>query len=195
MTFWIEQAAVAVCAISGALAAAGKRLDLFGVLVLAVVTAVGGGTIRDLCLGARPVFWIENPSHIVNASVTALVTFFIARVWVLPQRALLIADAFGLALFTIVGTEKSLALQSSGVIAVMLGVITGVAGGSVRRPAPPRASARTRRRTGFWRWPSFWRCAWLPTGGSCACRSSNPAIPQHETRLQAFRSRRRQPRR
>lgn len=132
MTFWIEQAAVAVCAVSGALAAAGKRLDLFGVLVLAVVTAVGGGTIRDLCLGARPVFWIENPSHIVNASLTALVTFFIARVWVLPQRALLIADAFGLALFTIVGTEKSLALQSSGVIAVMLGVITGVAGGILR---------------------------------------------------------------
>jgi uncharacterized membrane protein YeiH len=132
MTFWIEQAAVAVCAISGALAATGKRLDLFGVLVLAVVAAVGGGTIRDLCLGARPVFWIENPSHIVTASVTALVTFFIARVWVLPQRALVIADAFGLALFTIVGTEKSLALQSSGVIAVMLGIITGVAGGILR---------------------------------------------------------------
>jgi len=132
MTFWIEQAAVAVCAISGALAAVGKRLDLFGVLVLAVVTAVGGGTIRDLCLGARPVFWIENPSHIVTASATALVTFFIARGWMLPQRALLIADAFGLALFTIVGTEKSLVLQSSGVIAVMLGVITGVAGGILR---------------------------------------------------------------
>jgi uncharacterized membrane protein YeiH len=132
MIFWIEQAAVAVCAISGALAAAGKRLDLFGVLVLAVVTAVGGGTIRDLCLGARPVFWIENPSHIVTASATALLTFFIARVWLLPQRVLLIADAFGLALFTIAGTEKALAFQSPGVIAVMLGVITGVAGGILR---------------------------------------------------------------
>ncbi len=128
----IEQFAVAVCAISGALAAAGKRLDLFGVLVLAIVTAVGGGTIRDLCLGVKPVFWIENPAYILNATITALATFVIARFWIVPQRVLLIADAFGLALFTIVGTEKALAFQSSGVIAVMLGVITGVAGGVLR---------------------------------------------------------------
>jgi uncharacterized membrane protein YeiH len=129
---WLEYAAVAVCAISGALAAAGKRLDLFGVIVLAVVTAVGGGTIRDLCLGAKPVFWIENPAYILIATITALATFVIARFWTVPQRGLLIADAFGLALFTIAGTEKSLLFQSSGVIAVMLGVITGVAGGVLR---------------------------------------------------------------
>jgi uncharacterized membrane protein YeiH len=64
--------------------------------------------------------------------VTALATFVIARFWTLPQRVLLVADAFGLALFTIAGTEKSLLLQSSGVIAIMLGVITGVAGGLLR---------------------------------------------------------------
>ena len=132
MPAWLEQFAVAVCAISGALAASGKRLDLFGVIVLAVVTAVGGGTVRDLCLGAKPGFWIENPNHIVTATVTALATFVIARFWTLPQRVLLVADAFGLALFTIAGTEKSLLLQSSGVIAIMLGVITGVAGGLLR---------------------------------------------------------------
>lgn len=132
MPAWLEQFAVAVCAISGALAAAGKRLDLFGVIVLAVVTAVGGGTIRDLCLGAKPVFWIENPAYILNATITALATFVIARFWTVPQRALVIADAFGLALFAIAGTEKALLFQSSGVIAVMLGVITGVAGGVLR---------------------------------------------------------------
>jgi uncharacterized membrane protein YeiH len=132
MPDWLEQAAVAVCAISGALAASGKRLDLFGVIVLAIVTAAGGGTIRDLCLGAQPVFWIENPNHIVTATVTALVTFVIARFWKMPHRALLVADAFGLALFTIAGTEKSLLLEAPGVIAVMLGVITGVAGGLLR---------------------------------------------------------------
>ena len=128
----LEYSAVAVCAISGALAAAGKRLDLFGVIVLAVVTAVGGGTIRDLCLGAKSVFWIENPNYIVVATLAALVTFVIARFWTMPHRVLLVADAFGLALFTIAGTEKALLLQSSGVIAVMLGVITGVAGGVLR---------------------------------------------------------------
>lgn len=132
MPAWLEQFAVAVCAISGALAAAGKRLDLFGVIVLAVVTAVGGGTIRDLCLGAKPVFWVEQPSYILNATLTALATFVVARFWTVPQRALVIADAFGLALFAIAGTEKALLFQSSGVIAVMLGVITGVAGGVLR---------------------------------------------------------------
>lgn len=132
MPVWLEHLAVAVCAISGVLAAAGKRLDLFGVLVLALVTAVGGGTIRDLCLGAQPVFWIQDPSHVVNATVTALVTFVIARFWKMPHRVLLIADAFGLAMFTIAGVEKSLLYQQSSVIAVMLGVVTGVAGGMLR---------------------------------------------------------------
>lgn len=132
MPVWLEHFAVAVCAISGVLAAAGKRLDLFGVLVLALVTAVGGGTIRDLCIGAVPVFWVQDPSYITNSSITALLTFFIARFWIIPHRALDIADAFGLALFTIVGVEKSLLYQSSTIIAIMLGVVTGVAGGMLR---------------------------------------------------------------
>lgn len=130
--FWVEQAAVAICACSGALAAAGKKVDLFGVLVLAVVTAVGGGTVRDLCLGVRPLFWVENPSYIVTATGAALATFALARFVTIPIKALLVADAFGLALFTIAGTEKSFLLQSSAVIAVMLGIITGVVGGLLR---------------------------------------------------------------
>ena len=129
---WFEFFAVAVCAISGVLAASGQRLDLFGILVLALVTAVGGGTIRDVCLGAYPIFWIQNPSYIVAALLAALLTFVAARFFRMPHRVLLIADAFGLALFTIVGTEKSLQLQSSGLIAVLLGVVTGVAGGVLR---------------------------------------------------------------
>jgi len=132
MSFWLEQFAVAVCAISGALAAAGRRMDLFGVIVLAIVTAVGGGTIRDLCLGAEPVFWVEKPTYILNATITALLTFVVARFWVLPQRVLLIADAAGLALFTIVGTEKALIYESPETIAVVLGIVTGVAGGCLR---------------------------------------------------------------
>lgn len=132
MSFWFEHFAVAVCAISGVLAATDRKVDLFGVLVLAIVTAVGGGTIRDLCLGVRPVFWVQDPSHIVTAALTALVTFVVARYWTLPHKALLIADAFGLALFTIVGVEKSLLYQSSGLIAILLGVVTGVAGGMLR---------------------------------------------------------------
>ena len=132
MPSWVEYLAVAVCAISGVLAAEGKRMDLFGALVLALVTAVGGGTIRDLCLGVRPVFWIQAPEHVTTALVAAQSTFVLARFIEMPNRALMIADAFGLALFGIVGTERALAHGSSGMIAIMLGVVTGVAGGILR---------------------------------------------------------------
>lgn len=129
---WIEFAAVAVCAVSGVLAAAGQRFDLFGILVLAMVTAVGGGTIRDICLGSYPIFWIRNPDYILTALSAAMVTFVTARFFKMPHRFLLIADAFGLALFAIVGAEKALVLQSSGLIAILMGVVTGVAGGVLR---------------------------------------------------------------
>lgn len=129
---WIEHFGVAVCAISGVLAAEGKRMDLFGALVLALVTAVGGGTIRDICLGAEPVFWIENIDFLHTALGAALATFVLARFVHPPNRALALADAFGLALFGIVGTEKSLLYESPALVAVLLGVVTGVAGGILR---------------------------------------------------------------
>ena len=132
MPAWIEYIAVAVCAITAVLAAEGKRIDLFGVLVLALVTAVGGGTIRDLCLGVRPVFWIEQPQVVWTALIAAAVTFVIVRFTHLPARLLGVADAFGLALFGIVGTEKALAFGTPGIVAVLLGIVTGVAGGILR---------------------------------------------------------------
>ena len=132
MQLWLEHFAVCVSAISGVLAARGKRVDLFGVLVLALVTAFGGGTVRDLLVGDLPVVWIREPSLLLNASVMALVTFFVRRVRALPRGFLLVADAFALALFTIVGTRKGVALDFAAPVAVMLGVITGVAGGILR---------------------------------------------------------------
>lgn len=132
MPVWIEYFAVAVCAITAVLAAEGKRMDLFGVLVLALVTAVGGGTIRDLCLGVRPVFWIEQPQVVWTALIAATVTFIIVRFTHLPSRFLDVADAFGLALFGIAGTEKALAYGTPGIVAVLLGIVTGVAGGILR---------------------------------------------------------------
>jgi uncharacterized membrane protein YeiH len=129
---WIEYFAVAVCAISAVLAAEGKRMDLFGVMVLALVTAVGGGTIRDLCLGVRPVFWIEQPHHVWTALIAAAMTFVIVRFVHLPAKMLAIADAFGLALFGIAGTEKALSFGTPGIVAILLGIVTGVAGGILR---------------------------------------------------------------
>lgn len=129
---WIEYSAVAVCAITAVLAAEGKGMDLFGVMVLALVTAVGGGTIRDLCLGVRPLFWIEQPMYVWTALLAALVTFVVVRFMHPPNRLLAVADAFGLALFGIVGTEKALALGTPGIVAILLGIVTGVAGGILR---------------------------------------------------------------
>lgn len=129
---WIEFSAVAVCAISGVLAAEGKRMDLFGAMVLAIVTAVGGGTIRDLCLGVSPVFWIEAPDYLHTTLIAALATFILVRFVKMPSRVLLIADAFGLALFGIIGTEKALLHGAPGTVAILLGIVTGVAGGIIR---------------------------------------------------------------
>ncbi len=132
MLNFLEHFGVAVNAIAGALAARGRRVDLFGVVVLALVTAFGGGTVRDLCLGATPVFWIERPEFVWNALAAGLATFFLARRVEPPLKALEFADAFGLALFTMLGAAKSLAFGSAPVIAVALGTITGVAGGILR---------------------------------------------------------------
>lgn len=132
MRYVLEHFAVAVCAVTGVLAARGKSIDLFGVVVLALVTALGGGTIRDLCLGVSPVFWIADPNYMLTAVAAALATFAIARFRELPQTVLLIADAFGLALFTMIGVEKAFAAGVADTIALFLGVVTGVGGGVIR---------------------------------------------------------------
>jgi len=92
---------VAVFAVSGVLAAGRKSLDLLGVLVIATLTAIGGGTIRDLLLDRHPIFWISQPTYLVVISVAAALTIIYVRVRRPPGDALLYADALGLALFTI----------------------------------------------------------------------------------------------
>ena len=127
-----EHAGVAVGAISGVLAAKGKRIDLFGILVLALAAAFGGGTVRDLLVGDTPVAWLRGPEQMLNAVVTALITFFAAR-WIrMPRGLLQVADAVLLAFFVMLGVDKGLAFHLSPPVAVLLGVITGVAGGIVR---------------------------------------------------------------
>ena len=132
LPYLLELFAVAVAAISGVLAGRGKQVDLFGVLVLALVTAFGGGTLRDLMLGDLPVAWIRDPNYIVVASIAAFATFFAARFIEFPGLILLIADAFALALFSASGARKALGFGVPPVIAVAMGVITGVAGGMIR---------------------------------------------------------------
>ncbi len=127
----LEHFAIGVAAITGVLAARGKRIDLFGVLVLALVTAYGGGTVRDVLMDDLPPVWLRTPAYLLNATATALATFFIVRLRALPGRVLLVADAFALALFTIIGVRKGITGFSPSV-AILLGITTGVAGGILR---------------------------------------------------------------
>jgi uncharacterized membrane protein YeiH len=130
--YLLEQIGVSIAAITGVLAARGKQVDLFGVMVLALVTAFGGGTIRDLALGDLPVFWATDSWFFLNAVITAVITFYLVRYHELPGTVLMVADAFVLALFTILGTRKGVAFATAPSIAVAMGVITGVAGGMLR---------------------------------------------------------------
>jgi uncharacterized membrane protein YeiH len=127
----LEYIGAAVFAISGALAAGRKSLDVLGVVVIATVTAIGGGTIRDVLLGL-PVFWIAKPSFLYVIFAAALATLAYTRRFSPPDRLLAVADALGLALFTIVGAQIAEALGHDGVVVVLMGAITGVAGGALR---------------------------------------------------------------
>ncbi len=129
---FIEFLGVAVFAISGALAGARKGFDLFGVAVIAIVTAVGGGTLRDLLLDRHPVFWIGDPGYFWAALAATAAALIYARLWVATRKALLIADALGMAFFAIGGTQIALNTGQLPVIAVLMGMTTGVAGGMLR---------------------------------------------------------------
>lgn len=108
LIYWLDLFGVAVFALSGALMAGRYQLDPFGVVVLASVTAVGGGTIRDVILGLD-VFWVKDVSYMSVIVLTALLTIVLVRQPSrIPRRFLLISDAFGLALFAVLGTQKAL---------------------------------------------------------------------------------------
>ncbi len=128
----LEFAGVAVYAISGALAAGRKNLDLLGVLVIASVTAIGGGTLRDLLLDRHPVFWLARPSYLYVIVVAAFATVVYAARFRPPDRLLGIADALGLALFTISGAQIAEDRALPGIVIVLMGTLTGVAGGALR---------------------------------------------------------------
>lgn len=132
LLYWLDIFGIVVFALSGALAAGKYQLDPFGVVVLASVTAVGGGTIRDIIL-QTPVFWTIQPFYLYIILITAILTIiFIRRPKRIPKRFLLVADAIGLALFSVLGTQKSLSLGAPIPVAIIMGTITAVAGGMIR---------------------------------------------------------------
>ncbi len=129
---WFDLLGIAVFAISGTLAAWRKQMDGFGVIVLATVTAIGGGTLRDLILDS-PVIWLSNNSYFLAIFAAAILTILLVRNrLVIPNNTLQIADAIGLAFFVIMGTQKALDHGTSGFVAIMMGTMSGVCGGMIR---------------------------------------------------------------
>ncbi|HEY6870739.1 MAG TPA: trimeric intracellular cation channel family protein [Novosphingobium sp.] len=127
---WLDIAGIAVFAASGAIAAARKRLDFIGACFFALVTATGGGTLRDLLIGA-PVFWMHDPRPIVLCVGVAVVTWLVPLRW-WPERALDWFDAAGLAAYAVFGAAKALQYGIPPVPAIAAGVTTACLGGVIR---------------------------------------------------------------
>lgn len=123
---------VAFFAVSGALRAGEREMDFFGVLVIAAITATGGGTIRDVLLGTQPVFWIEDINFLLVSVAAATITMLYARLREPPGNSLLVTDAFGLAIATVFGAEAAAQAGAPPLIVIVMGVTTGVAGGILR---------------------------------------------------------------
>ncbi|MBW6416548.1 trimeric intracellular cation channel family protein [Celeribacter sp. PS-C1] len=128
----LDYASVIVFAISGALAASRAQLDLVGFAFVACLTAVGGGTLRDLLLNREAVFWVADPTYIVIACLVAAVVFFTAHLFESRQKALLWADAIALSVAVAAGAGVALNLGQPPVIVALMGVATGCFGGMMR---------------------------------------------------------------
>ncbi len=132
MIYLVDLLGTFVFAVSGALAASRKQMDIFGFSVLALLPAIGGGTMRDLLIGRRPIFWVEDPSYIAVAIGAAVVTYFGAR-WIDSRITVLRwMDAVGLALFAVLGCRIAVGFDVHPFVAVIMGIVTAVTGGMLR---------------------------------------------------------------
>lgn len=132
LLYILDLVGVAVFAISGVLAARDRELDVLGVIVVAAMTAIGGGTLRDLLLDRHPIFWLTDMTYLIVIIVAALATIVYVRHRPAPMYGLRVADAFGLALFALLGASYAEAAQAPALIVILMGTMTGVTGGVLR---------------------------------------------------------------
>jgi uncharacterized membrane protein YeiH len=118
--------------VTGVLAAGKRDMDLFSIVLIGVVTAVGGGTLRDIILDTHPIFWVADLTYLWASVIAAITTFFCVRIFSRLIRLFQYIDALGLALFVILAMEKTTSLGYGNTIAVLMGLITGITGGIVR---------------------------------------------------------------
>ncbi|CAC9569698.1 hypothetical protein [uncultured Gammaproteobacteria bacterium] len=129
--YWITLLAVIVSSASGVLKAGFKKFDLFGVIIIAITTGLGGGSLRDLLL-SREVFWVADQVFFIASLLSAIFIFTTARIFIIPQKLFLIMDAAGLATFGIAGTLVAVMMNIPPLLASFMGVLTGAMGGILR---------------------------------------------------------------
>ena len=132
MLLMLYLVAITAEAMTGALSAGRRGMDWFGVVLIACVTALGGGSVRDMLLGHYPLTWVKHPEYLVLTTVAALVTIFIAPLMRHLRSLFLVLDALGLVAFTLIGCMTALEMGQGMLVASVSGVITGVFGGILR---------------------------------------------------------------
>lgn len=123
---------ICVEAITGAIAAGRKKMDFFGVMLIACITALGGGTVRDVLFDTHPLIWVSHPEYLLYTSICAFLTIFIAHSLARIMKIFLILDALGLSAFVIIGTQRVLDHGMSASVAIISGMLTGICGGMLR---------------------------------------------------------------
>lgn len=132
ITIALDWFGLVIFAMTGALVASRRQMDIIGFALLAIVTGVGGGTLRDVLLGLKPIFWVEEPAYVVVCIAVASVLFFTSRIPESRIRLIIWLDAIGLATFAVTGAERAMSSGVAPIVAITMGVITASFGGILR---------------------------------------------------------------
>lgn len=130
--YFIDIVGTMVFAISGALAGRDKKLDFFGIAAIGLITAIGGGTMRDVLLGSTPVGWMQDMVYITMIGIGVLISLLFGKAVLKLRRTFFMFDTVGIAVFTVLGLQKALTLGVNPVMAILMGMVSAVFGGVIR---------------------------------------------------------------